>query len=548
MNRAIVMSLEGNRAVVLAQGGRFVQVPSQPHYRVGDEIELEPEEARPRRLAFATIARGRARAAAAAIASCAAVLMLLAGVWWFRAPSVVAYVTMDVNPSVEFGIDGKERVRELRALNRDADPIVAFVKYKGENIEEVTEEIARELAERHLLNGGDSEVVLASVAIRKVDERWEAEVTDKMKRAIEEAGAIPDEGSPEAGPKAGAGTDKGTGAKVPGKTVPQITTVSVPKEVREEAKANGVSAGKMAFWLKAESQGHDVPIEALKHRSMKKIASSWGGVQEVLGSGTDGAAEQDEDWSKLLQEARKKQKEKEQEKQKEKQKESKREKENKKEKDNDNGTEKAGQKPPGKGGGNGVRNGGKDPDDSSKENGKRGKDNKNGDKGPNNGSSGKDNKSNVEDNGKGKNGNGKNGNGNNSDSGNNGKNSDNGKNGKNGDKDKNGNDEKNSNKGKDGNKSNNGKGNKGKNGDNSNIGNNGNNGNVKAGGGSSGGAVVVGLEGEDPRGAGRDDDNRSGGERDGGQADKPRSSGDGNNGSDRQAGRNSGRGNDEDRR
>ena len=336
MNRAVIMSLEGSRAIVLAEGGRFLRVPRQPQYEVGDEIELEPEEAAPGRRR--TIVRRRTFLVAAA--SCAAAVMLIASVWTFRTPPVVAYVTMDINPSLELGIDGKEKVRSLEALNADAEPIVESVSFKGKDVETVAAELAAELASRHLLSGPDSEVVLASVPMRDVSKQWEAEVTGKLKRAIEAAGTEPPtatapadaaetggadapatgtgpaaaQGTPgaagEASGQAGAGspeagegerTAAAAGSHAAG-SAPKVTTVSVPKEVREAARQNGVSAGKMAFWLKAESEGHDVALDTLKKESLKKIAASWGGVGQVLeggGSGTSDGTSGDE-WMRLL--------------------------------------------------------------------------------------------------------------------------------------------------------------------------------------------------------------------------------------------------------
>lgn len=298
MNRAIVMSLQGKKAVVLAPGGRFLKVPSRNQWQVGDEIDLEEgtETSGIRRIA-------RRRTWAAGSAACAAAaLVLLAGSLWLRTPSVVAYVSMDVNPSIEFGLDSKERVLELHALNRDAEPIVAELKFKGKDIGEVAEEIAEELAERHILNGGDSEVVLASVAVKKVDSEWEAEVAEKMKQAIEKAGTTePADPADSNGQETNAGEGASSGEDEPEKSVPEVTTLSLPKEVREEAKENGLSAGKMAFWLKAESQGHDLSIDQLKHNSLKKIAASWGGVRHVFGgndpSSSAGGAS---DWKQLL--------------------------------------------------------------------------------------------------------------------------------------------------------------------------------------------------------------------------------------------------------
>ncbi|REK67866.1 MAG: hypothetical protein C6P35_03895 [Cohnella sp.] len=284
MNRAVILSLEKRKAIVLAPGGQFVRVKRLPHFRIGDEIEWARTGARRGLL-------GRRRTAAILGASAVAAFVLLLGLWWFQTPTVVAYVSMDVNPSVEMGIDSREYVRELRALNADARPIVAAIEYKGQSVENVTARLAEELASRKLLDSG-GEVVLASVAVGKVDAEWEAEIIGSMKKAIEQTAK-----------RLGGASDN----------APEIMAVSVPAEVREEAKKSGLSTGKMAFWLKAESQGHEVPLETLRHESMKTIASEWGGVQQVLtgnkpnpdtksesaSSALKSGSERDE-WNKLL--------------------------------------------------------------------------------------------------------------------------------------------------------------------------------------------------------------------------------------------------------
>ncbi|MBB6669789.1 anti-sigma-I factor RsgI family protein [Cohnella nanjingensis] len=280
MSRAIIMSLEAGTAIVLTPDGRFVRVREKSGYAVGDEVEIDHAEhaARPDRW-IRTLVRNRWTIS---VASAAVIVLALCALWTFRAPTVVAYVTMDVNPSVEMGLDSKERVQELRALNRDAVPIVKAIRYKDEKIEDVTEALAEALAERDLLQAAGSEIVLASVPVRSVKPSWEDDVTSKMRTAIEKA----------AGP-----LDGSTAAAT------RITAVSVPSEVREEAEAHGLSTGKMAFWLKAESQGHDVSLETLRRTSLKDIASSWGGVQAVMDDGAQDGATSKETWKALLKQA-----------------------------------------------------------------------------------------------------------------------------------------------------------------------------------------------------------------------------------------------------
>ncbi|MCC3374948.1 anti-sigma factor domain-containing protein [Cohnella sp. REN36] len=274
MSRAIIMSVEAGKAVVLTPDGRFLRVSEKIGYAVGDEVEIDPSE-----LASPARRRSFARSGWIASATSAAIVVLtIFAIWTFRTPPVVAYVSMDVNPSVEMGLDSKERVRELRALNADAVPIVQAVSYKGEKIEEVAAALASALAERDLLAANGTEIVLASVPVRSVATSWEDDVTAKMTQAIEEAAGSPASGA-------------------------LVTAVSVPREVREEAEAHGLSAGKMAFWLKAESQGHDLSLETLRQTALKDIASSWGGVKAVMEDGASNGSTSKEAWKTLLEQA-----------------------------------------------------------------------------------------------------------------------------------------------------------------------------------------------------------------------------------------------------
>jgi hypothetical protein len=188
--------------------------------------------------------------------------------------------------------------------------------------------------------------VLASVPVGEVSGQWEAEVTAKMKRAIEEAGeesadkggaaepgsagssgngtaASPSASADTAGggdgatppatsaasgqpPAAAGGPSDAAAAGHPAASVPVVTTVSVPKEVRDAAREMGLSAGKMAFWLKARSEGHEVALDTLKKESLKKIAAAWGGIQKILVEDGAGNGSKDADstsgneWKQLL--------------------------------------------------------------------------------------------------------------------------------------------------------------------------------------------------------------------------------------------------------
>lgn len=250
MSQGTIMSLERKSAVVLTPDGRFVRLQRQPEYELGAEITYTIQRSAIEMRRWAQVG-----------ASVAALLLVLVSLWLFKPPEVVAYVTMDVNPSVEIGLDADMKVRKLRAVNPDAEAIISGVKYKGRQLEQVMEALAGNLIRTKLLVPTESEIVIASVPLKLMDSDWEARVAETMKHILSEA----------------AKTDE-AGAEL------DVTTISIPQELRSAAIEQGISAGKLAFWLAAASQGHEVPIDTLKQHSLKTIASEWeGDVKDVLG-------------------------------------------------------------------------------------------------------------------------------------------------------------------------------------------------------------------------------------------------------------------------
>jgi hypothetical protein len=272
MNRGTVMELGSKNTVLLTPDGRFVNIPKEPHHRIGAETTFSA----------GSYYRIRRNWLASGL-SAAALIILFLGLWNFRTPPVVAYVTMDINPSVELGLDAKERVRAVRAVNDDAEFILDGLEYRGRDLQSVMTEIAGKLVSRHLLTLTDGQIVIASVPMKSLDDSWETNVTYKMKQVLLHA----------------AEQENAQAVKSL-----HITTVSLPSEVREEAEVNGVSSGKMAFWLIAESQGHELSIETLKSESLKNIAASWGGVDTIMSDHAQRKEDKDE-WKRLLKDVKK---------------------------------------------------------------------------------------------------------------------------------------------------------------------------------------------------------------------------------------------------
>ncbi|MBO7744622.1 anti-sigma factor domain-containing protein [Paenibacillus sp. MWE-103] len=260
MSRGIVMETGSTHVIVLMPDGQFRKVRTALKPQVGDEITFAEQRRlqRPRKLYSFSVG--------------AAAIMLMLFIPLFvqhfsKQPDVVAYLTMDVNPSIELGINKDEMVESLRAINADGADVTKGLAYKGRPLPEVTEAIMDRISAGPYLNSGEGDVVITSVAVGgTVKPAEEIGLTSHMDEAVR---------------KSLAKTEKGRQLKI------EVTTLSAPQDVRDEATKIGLSSGKMAFYLMAKNQGYRVTIKELKQESLHQAAKPMGGVAAVMGAGKD---------------------------------------------------------------------------------------------------------------------------------------------------------------------------------------------------------------------------------------------------------------------
>lgn len=266
MKRGIVMSVHDHYAVVMTADGQFLRAPLQGSPQIGEELVFE-EEARVKRRTG--ISRTAYRYAAAAAMFC---LLTIGGIAYSiqNANPVVAYVTMDINPSVEIGVDGKERVRALRALNEDGAEIIADIDYKGKDVELVAAAILDHANQSHYLDAPHKDILITSMILNGKKEfavEFESMLTGKLNEKLQEW--LTEHTS----------------------DVNDVTimTLSVPAELRNEADAYGISTGKMAVYLMAKDEGYEGELSELKEVSIDTWTEPIGGVEKIVAAEDDAA-------------------------------------------------------------------------------------------------------------------------------------------------------------------------------------------------------------------------------------------------------------------
>jgi hypothetical protein len=251
MRKGIVMEITSKHLIVLTPQGDFLKIPRSGRIcQVGEEISFRTAGFR-RRSVF-TIAS----AMTAAVVFC---VILFAGLGGRVADAnpVVAYVTVDINPSVELGIDSANVVREARGLDEDGSELLRSITLTGQPLETATVTIIEAIEQKGYLDAERNEVIISSTKAFEEAEVDESAIGETVKltvaRTIEEKR-----------PKAAESI--------------QVAAIVTPPAVREEAMAKGLSAGKYAIYLSAKNSGNEIDLEQLKKGTVREAAEQAGSL------------------------------------------------------------------------------------------------------------------------------------------------------------------------------------------------------------------------------------------------------------------------------
>jgi hypothetical protein len=262
MNKGIVMKKTLHHLIVMQPDGQFIKLPLRGQTcQVGEEIQFSTPRARWKG-SYLTVT---SRLAAAVFL----VLIAFLGLSNFVGSDnhVAAYVTVDINPSVEFGIDADEVVIEAQGLNEDGEKLLKHVKFKGKKLEEVSTELMIQANEQHYLNpyieAHEGSIVITSTVMNEDVQFTDEEVTAKVKKSVER---VLQDKHPQQSEEF------------------VVSTLPAPKELREEARNKGVSAGKLAIELLSKDQGNPISSEDLKDLSIHEAAKKMGGIGQIMRS------------------------------------------------------------------------------------------------------------------------------------------------------------------------------------------------------------------------------------------------------------------------
>ncbi|OIU72445.1 anti-sigma-I factor RsgI family protein [Rossellomorea aquimaris] len=165
MKKGIIMEIRRDVLIMMTPDGQFVNGKKVPdgHYAIGEEITFFPVKEHRRFIP------GYKWKSAAALLTAAILIITLFSASFIQSNKAYAYVSVDINPSLELSLNKENQVIDINPYNEDAKILIENLEdWKKEDISEVTEEILR-LSEKLGYMKNDQNVWITSTMIDSSD-------------------------------------------------------------------------------------------------------------------------------------------------------------------------------------------------------------------------------------------------------------------------------------------------------------------------------------------------------------------------------------------
>lgn len=228
MRAGMVVDIKEKKAVVLVSGGNFVTVPAKKGWQRGDMVSLSDPFLNLRQIRM--------------MAACFLLVVLCSsgglGMYYTKA----AYVSVDVNPSIELELNRFDRVISVKAWNKEGEEVLEKLSLKNQNYQSALKEILnQETVDGYLKQRSD--VVLAVFA-----------KDDKKESALYQ------------GAQSAANDELERYGRLEGSEVH-----IVDRELVHAAHSCGVSAGKYLYVRELKELKPEIDVENYCHRSIGQI-------------------------------------------------------------------------------------------------------------------------------------------------------------------------------------------------------------------------------------------------------------------------------------
>jgi hypothetical protein len=237
--KGIVMDVKKNYMIVMSDEGGFYRARKEEAYDVGKEVSFIPL---PERKKFFPFPNWKIK-----LASFATACTVLSGILFAVIPGsvpVYAYVSIDINPSIEFSVGSNWNIIKTTFVNKDGKELLSTLpNMQGKPIDFALAQIVLVAKKEGKLSNKGNVWITSVLANRN---QSGAPAMNKLKQLQ---------------------TDLEVKEKV------QIQVGTTTEKVRENAEKIGVSPEKYVYYQNAAKNGTPISIQNLKSDSVSKLES-----------------------------------------------------------------------------------------------------------------------------------------------------------------------------------------------------------------------------------------------------------------------------------
>ncbi len=163
MKKGIVLEVDDEFVILLTPEGEFIKIKKEGAYEIGQEIGKVPMRRQKGKLSFF-----RYHPIKVALTSVVAVCLLVLTLFSNSASNeVYAYMSIDMNPSIELAVNEDLKVLNIKGYNQEGKDIVSRLSnWKEKKFVDITKEIIRLSMKRGYLQEGE-EVLITTVEKEK---------------------------------------------------------------------------------------------------------------------------------------------------------------------------------------------------------------------------------------------------------------------------------------------------------------------------------------------------------------------------------------------
>lgn len=230
--QGVILELRKKEAVVFNDYGEYDKIERIDGMYVGQVVEYKK-----------TINKNIKRLISAISAAAVFIVIFFSyGLFKYYNQQVFAYVTLDVNTSMEFSIDNENCVISLKPLNSDAENITKALNVKGKNIDMAIADVITQLEKSGFMERkSDNIIVLSTSASGLADKKNNRNTKiDQTRTLVEET------------------------VKNYTKSYAVVESIVATPEIRELSIEADMSLGRYVLYTKAISRGYNISIQDAK--------------------------------------------------------------------------------------------------------------------------------------------------------------------------------------------------------------------------------------------------------------------------------------------